>query len=223
MPNLNQSINILTLIVALYLTYSFFINFWKNKKFTEDFHLMIAFALMVVTTVSIIVGEYHLFGNFTIMSNKYIEILTTLVSIEIAVGLMYKFYPKVATKFTIVMFLGFIFAFAKIIGLVGGKFDMTSIMSTIANLTIIGLPIMVVRLKKAPKEYYLISASAVSGSFGDITASIISANPDLSAFIERFINEIFSSSILLMALVFAWAFLKTSKSSLVKDVLKMTK
>jgi len=202
----NNLILLLTGLVAIYLTWRFYGRYSKEKGL-YDIYYMLAFVVLLVS------GLLLIFFGYGILASPYVLTVATLIPLGISLGIANQYFPSWQKAYTWFAIIGFLaIAFTSITGSPLKRFAVP-IFHGIAGLIIIIGPIMTSMNGKSSKQFWWVSIGGFLISVGGMALAFITAGKQLLFFSPDVVFTILAPLLLLMALAFAWGFVKDIKKS----------
>jgi len=217
---LDQILLLLTGLTAVYLAYRFIEEFKsKDKKPKHNIFYIISFVVLFVAGVLIIFLGFDILGDpenpimlFGIELNPIISIVATILPFGIAMGLVCEFYSKYAKYYHLIMLIGLILIALQQYGVFECKL-IYPIFHSIAGFTIFFVPIFIVKNKLADKGFIWVTVGGTIIGIGGIALAFLGAGkPLLGIFTAELVFTILTPILLLMALGFAFGFMKKIKN-----------
>ena len=167
---------------------------------------MVSFGVLLVSGLLLII-----FG-MEILPRPEIIVVTTLIPMALAVGLVCEFHKeKLGLPYKIFAVVGFLaIALTRFIPEVPRVLQVVAIASvhTVFGLTVFIIPILAVKMGKAPKGFIFVTVGEVLIGLGGIALTFIGSEKQLFFFSPEFVALILSPLLLLMVLAFTWGFMK---------------
>ncbi len=198
---------LLTGLVAAYLVLRLFQNYQQNEpKPRPNIPYMVSFIVLLVSGVLLI-----LFG-WEILPRPEIIVVTTLLPLGIAVGLVCEFYKeKLGMPYKIFAVVGLLsIILTRFIPEVPRGLQIFSIASvhTVFGLTVFIVPILAIKAGKAPSGFIFVTVGEVLIGLGGIALTFLKSEKQLLFFSSEFVMMILAPLLLLMALAFTYGFMK---------------
>ncbi len=198
---------LLTGLTAAYLVFRFFQEFQsKDPKPRANIPYMVSFVVLLVSGLLLII-----FG-MEILPRPEIIVVTTLIPLALAVGLVCEFHKEKLGKpykiFAVVGLLAIILT--RFIPEVPRGLQIVAIASvhTVFGLTVFIVPILAVKMGKAPKGFIFVTVGEILIGLGGIALTFLGSGKQLLFFSPEFVAMILSPLLLLMVLAFTWGFMK---------------
>lgn len=199
----DQLVLLATGITAIYLLFRFWQDYNRKGKPTYDLYYMAAFAVLLVA------GLLLIFLGYGILPSPLVVVVTTLLPLCIAVGLVSEFYPQHAKNYLI-------FAIVAFLAIAITRFTNAGLLATIvlalfhsiAGFTIFFVPIFVTRAKKAPGGFIFVTVGGVLIGLGGIALAFLKTGSQLLFFSAEFVMTILAPLLLLMTLAYTFGFVK---------------
>jgi len=203
----DQAILLLTGLTAIYLVWRLWQEFnSKDPKPRHNIPYMISFVVLLVS------GLLLIFFGWEILPRPEIIVVTTLLPLGIAVGLVCEFYKeKFGMPYKIVAVIGLLaIILTRFIPEVPRGLQIVAIAVThsIFGLTVFLIPILAVKAKKAPSGFIFVTIGEVLIGLGGIALTFLKSEKQLLFFSPEFVMMILAPLLLLMALAFTWGFMK---------------
>jgi len=190
-------------LVAVYLIYRFAQDYLRKGKPFYDVYYMIAFAVLFVSGVLLI------FLGYGILPRASVVIVTTLIPLAIATGLINEFYPKHGKSYLIFAIIGFLLIVFTRLTPSGAWATITlATVHSIAGLTIFFAPIFIVKAKKAPSGFIGVTIGGLLIGLGGIALAFLKSGSQLLFFSQEFVMTILAPLLFLMTLAYTWGFVK---------------
>lgn len=198
---------LLTGLVAAYLVFRLFQDYQsKNPKPRPNIPYMVSFIVLLVS------GLLLIFFGWEILPRPEIIVVTTLLPLGIAVGLVCEFYKeKFGMPFKIFAVVGLLaIILTRFIPEVPRGLQIVAIASvhTIFGLTVFLVPILAIKAGKAPKGFIFVTIGEVLIGLGGIALTFLKSDKQLLFFSPEFVMMILAPLLLLMALAFTYGFMK---------------
>ncbi len=190
-------------LVAVYLVFRLFQDYKKNNKACHDIYYIISFVVLFVSGVLLIIFSYD------ILPRPCVIIVTTLLPMGIATGLVTEFHKKYGKAYLI-------FAIVGLIAIAATRFTDAGALATvslaffhsIAGLTIVAVPYLAVRNKLVPGGFIFVSVGGILIGLGGIALAFLKSGGQLLFFSQEFVMAILAPLLLLMTLAYTWGFVK---------------
>ena len=201
---------LLTGLVAAYLVFRLFQDFQnKDPKPRANIPYMVSFTVLLVSGLLLII-----FG-WEILPRPEIIVVTTLIPLALAVGLVCEFHKeKLGMPYKIFAVVGLLaIILTRFIPEVPRGLQVVAIATvhSIFGLTIFIVPILAVKLGKAPKGFIFVTIGEVLIGLGGIALTFLKSEGQLLFFSGEFVMMILGPLLLLMALSFTWGFMQKMK------------
>jgi len=201
---------LLTGLVAAYLVFRLYQEFQsKDPKPRPNIPYMTSFTVLLVSGVLLI-----LFG-WGILPRPEIIVVTTLIPLALAVGLVCEFYKeKLGLPYKIFAVVGLLaIILTRFIPDVPRALQIVSIATvhSIFGITIFVVPILAIKAGKAPKGFIFVTVGEILIGLGGIALTFLGSEKQLLFFSGDFVMMILAPLLLLMALSFTWGFMKKIK------------
>ncbi len=203
----DQIVLLFTGLTAIYLVWRLFQDFnSKEPKPRPNIPYMIAFSVLLVS------GLLLIFFGWEILKLPIIIVVTTLLPLGIAVGLVCEFYKEKLGKpykiFAVVGLLAIILTrFLPDVPRVAQIITIATVHS-VFGITIFLVPILAVKMKKAPSGFIFVTIGEVLIGLGGIALTFLGSEKQLLFFSGNFVMIILAPLLFLMALAFTWGFMK---------------
>jgi hypothetical protein len=203
MTLLDKILLLATGLVAIYLLYRFWTRYSKDKAL-HDVYYMMGFAVLLVS------GLLLIFLGYDILASPYVLTVASLIPLGISMGIAEQFFPAWKKPFKWFALIGFFaIAVTSIAGMDALKKIAVPLFHGVAGLVIFLGPFLA---KNAPKGFWWVGIGGLLIGLGGIALAFISAGSQLLFFSSGFVFQILAGLLLLMALAFAWGFMKDIKS-----------
>jgi len=201
---------LLTGLVAAYLSFRFFQDYQsKDPHPRPNIPYMVAFIVLLVSGLLLII-----FG-WGILPNPAVIVVTTLLPLGIAVGLVCEFYKeKFGTPYKIFTVIGLLaIILTRFMPDVPRALQIVSIATvhSVFGLTVFLVPILAVKAGKAPSGFIFVTVGEVLIGLGGVALTFLGSGKQLLFFSPEFVMAILAPLLFLMALAFAWGFMKKMK------------
>lgn len=202
MTLLDKVLLLATGLVAIYLLYRFW-NRYNKTKALHDVYYMLGFAVLLIS------GLLLIFLGYGILPSPYVLTVASLIPLGISMGVAEQYFPAWKKAFKWFALVGFAaIAITSLGGMATLKKIAVPLFHGVAGLVIILGPFLA---KKAPKGFWWVGIGGLLISLGGIALAFISAGSQLLFFSPAFVFQILAGLLLLMALAFAWGFMKDIK------------
>jgi hypothetical protein len=203
MTLLDKILLLATGLVAIYLLYRFWTRYSKDKAL-HDVYYMMGFAVLLVS------GLLLIFLGYDILASPYVLTVASLIPLGISMGIAEQYFPAWKKPFKWFALIGFFaIAVTSIAGMDALKKIAVPLFHGVAGLVIFLGPFLA---KNAPKGFWWVGIGGLLIGLGGIALAFISAGSQLLFFSSGFVFQILAGLLLLMALAFAWGFMKDIKS-----------
>ena len=193
---------LLTGLVAIYLLWRFFGRYRQTGK-TYDIYYMIAFAVLLVAGLLLIAFTY------AALENPLVVIVAVLIPAGISLGLVAQFLPQYEKGYLAFALIGLIaIAITRFTGPSGLATVILIIVHSAAGLLLFGLPLWATRQGKAPAPFVMVTVGGALIGLGGIALAFLKTGGQLLFFSGELVMAILAPLLLLMALAFAWGFVK---------------
>ena len=197
----DQIVLLATGLVAIYLLWRFYSRYAKTKKL-HDIYYMMGFAVLLVS------GLLLIFLGYDILASPYVLTVASLIPLGISMGLMNQFFPEYKKIYSWFALIGLLaIAVTSITGSPLKKIAVP-LFHGVAGLIIFLGPILVERAGRARKGFFFVGVGGALIGLGGIALAFLSAGGQLLFFSQAFVLMILAPLLLLMALAFAWGFMK---------------
>jgi hypothetical protein len=193
-------------LVAIYLLWRFYTHYQEKKSLAVLFY-MVSFGVLLVAGLLLIAFTYDA------LSNPLVVLVSYLIPAGLSLGLLTQFYRRYGMPYLIVVIIGLV-----LIG-VTRMFELEDlgrivlpIFHTVAGLIILFLPIVTYREGKAPTGFLWVSVGGALIGLGGIALAFLKAGNQFLFFTEEVVFTILAPLLLMMALAFAWGFMKEMRS-----------
>lgn len=199
MTLLDRILLLATGLVAIYLLYRFWMRHSKGKGL-HDVYYMMGFAVLLIS------GLLLIFLGYDILASPYVLTVASLIPLGISMGIAEEYYPAWKKAFKWFAVIGILaIAITSIAGMDALKKVVVPLFHGVAGLVIFLGPFLA---KKAPKGFGWVGIGGLLIGLGGIALAFISAGSQLLFFTPTFVMQILAGLLLLMALAFAWGFMK---------------
>jgi len=199
MTLLDKILLLATGLVAIYLLYRFWGRYSKGKAL-HDLYYMLGFAVLLVS------GLLLIFLGYGILASPYVLTVASLIPLGISMGIAEQYFPSWKKAFKWFALIGFLaIALTSIAGMDVLKKIAVPLFHGVAGLVIFLGPFYA---KKAPQGFWWVGIGGVLIGLGGIALAFISVGAQLLFFTPAFVMQILAGLLLLMALAFAWGFMK---------------
>ena len=167
---------------------------------------------MVSFTVLLVSGLLLIIFGWEILPRPEIIVVTSLIPLILAVGLVCEFHKeKFGMPYKIFAVVGLLaIILTRFIPEVPRGLQVVAIATvhSIAGITIFLIPILAVKMKKAPSGFIFVTVGEVLIGLGGIALTFLKSDGQLLFFSGEFVMMILGPLLLLMALAFTWGFMK---------------
>ena len=200
----DQIILLATGLTAIYLIVRFFQDNKRASNPVYNVYYLISFIVLLVSGLLLIALSY------SILPNPLVIVVTTLLPLGIALGLVHEFYPKLAKPYLV-------FALVGLLSIIITRFTVSprglqiftlAFFHSIAGLTVFLIPILVVNAKKAPTGFVFVTVGGTLIGLGGIALAFLKSGGQLLFFSAEFVYMILAPLLLLMTLAFTYGFVK---------------
>ena len=199
MTLLDRILLLATGLVAIYLLYRFWARYSRGKAL-HDMYYMLGFAVLLVSGLLLILLGYG------ILASPYVLTVASLIPLGISMGIAEQYFPSWKKAFKWFALIGFLaIALTSIAGMDVLKKIAVPLFHGVAGLVIFLGPFYA---KKAPQGFWWVGIGGVLIGLGGIALAFISVGAQLLFFTPAFVMQILAGLLLLMALAFAWGFMK---------------
>jgi len=199
MTLLDRILLLATGLVAIYLLYRFWARYSKGKAL-HDMYYMLGFAVLLVSGLLLILLGYG------ILASPYVLTVASLIPLGISMGIAEQYFPSWKKAFKWFALIGILaIALTSIAGMDVLKKIAVPLFHGVAGLVIFLGPFYA---KKAPQGFWWVGIGGVLIGLGGIALAFISVGAQLLFFTPAFVMQILAGLLLLMALAFAWGFMK---------------
>ena len=198
---------LLTGLVAAYLVFRLYNNYKLNEpKPRPNIPYMVSFIVLLVS------GLLLIFFGWEILPRPEIIVVTTLIPLGLAVGLICEFHKeKLGKSYKLFAVVGLIaIILTRFIPEVPRGLQIVAIASvhTVFGLTVFLVPIFAIKAGKAPKGFVFVTIGEVLIGLGGIALTFLKSDKQLLFFSPEFVMMILAPLLLLMALAFTYGFMK---------------
>jgi hypothetical protein len=206
----DKAVLLLTGLTAIYLIWRFFQEFKvKVPKPNYNIYYIGSFTVLLISGLLLI-----LFG-WDILPRPEIIAITTLIPMGLAVGLISEFYKeKFGNPYKILALIGLLaIILTRFIPEVPRGLQIFAIASvhSIFGLTVFIIPIIAIKMGKAPYGFIFVTIGEVLIGLGGIALTFLRSDKQLLFFSPEFVMMILAVLLLLMTLSFTWGFMKKIK------------
>lgn len=199
----DQIVLLATGLTAVYLIIQIvFDNKRLGKAAVHNTYYIVSFAVLLVS------GLLLIWKGYGILPNPEVIVVTTLLPLGIATGLMFEFHPEKAKGYFIFAFVGFLaIVLTRFAGAPRGLQIFTlAFFHSIAGFTIVLVPYFATKSGPVPAGIIGVSIGGILIGIGGISLAFLkSGKPILSA---EFIMTILAPLLLLMTLAYTYGFVK---------------
>ena len=200
----NKVVLLLTGLVAIYMLWRFWTRYSKDKG-TYDLYYMLGLLVLLVA------GLLLIFLGYGILASPYVLTVASLIPLGISIGVASEYYPSWSKPYTYFAWIGFLAIAATSIGQMETlKKVAVPLFHGVAGLVIFLGPFFA---PKAPKGYWWVGIGGALIGLGGMALAFLSAGKQLLFFSADVVNAILAPLLLLMALAFAWGFMKDLEAS----------
>ncbi len=198
---------LLTGLVAAYMAFRLFQDFQKkDPKPRANIPYMVSFVVLLVS------GLLLIFFGWEILPRPEIIVVTTLIPLGLAVGLVCEFHKeKFGMPYKIFAVVGLLaIILTRFIPEVPRGLQIVAIATvhSVFGLTVFIIPILAVKMGKAPSGFIFVTVGEVLIGLGGIALTFLKSEGQLLFFSGSFVMMILAPLLLLMALAFTWGFMK---------------
>ena len=208
---LDRIILLLTGLTALYMIWRLWGRYSKEKGLYDLFY-MVGFAVLFVSGVLLIFLGYGILGLGGSALSPYILPVATLIPLGISIGVVKQYYPKWDKLYMLIALIGFLaIAVTSIGGIETVKKISVPVFHSLAGLVIFLGPILASKSGKAAKGFFWVGIGGMLIGIGGIALAFLTSGSQLLFFSTEVVLAILAPILLLMALAFAWGFMKDIK------------
>ena len=198
---------LLTGLSAAYLVFRLYQDYQsKDPKPKPNIPYMVSFIVLLVSGLLLII-----FG-MEILPRPEIIVVTTLIPLALAVGLVCEFHKeKLGMPYKIFAVVGLLaIILTRFIPEVPRGLQIVAIASvhSVFGITVFIIPILAVKMGKAPKGFIFVTVGEVLIGLGGIALTFLGSGKQLLFFSPEFVAMILAPLLLLMVLAFTWGFIK---------------
>ncbi len=198
----DQIVLLLTGLVAIYLILRFF-HRYRSTSQVCDVYYMVSFAVLLVAGLLLILFSYDA------LANPLVVIVAYLLPAGLSLGLVAEFYPRYEKAYLGFVMLGLIaIAVTRFVGPAGLATAVLPIFHSVAGLLIFAIPIMAITGGKAGGGFLWVTIGGTLIGLGGMALAFLKAGKQLLFFSADVVFTILAPLLLLMALAFAWGFVK---------------
>jgi hypothetical protein len=202
MTLLDKVLLLATGLVAIYLLYRFWGRYSKGKALYDTYYIL-GFLVLLVS------GLLLIFLGYDILASPYVLTVASLIPLGISIGIVEQYFPSWKRAYKWFALIGFLAIALTSIGQMDAlKKIAVPLFHGVAGLVIFLGPFYA---KKAPKGFWWVGIGGVLIGLGGIALAFISVGAQLLFFSPAFVMQILAGLLLLMALAFAWGFMKDIK------------
>ncbi len=197
---LDRILLLATGLVAIYLLWRFWNRYRRHQNLFDIYYLM-GFAVLLVS------GLLLIFLDYSILASPYVLTVASLIPLGISLGIANEYFPSWKKAFAWFALIGFLaIAVTSIAGMNTLKKIAVPLFHGVAGLVIFLGPFLT---KEAPKGFQWVGVGGALIGIGGIALAFLSiGKPLLGIFTAELVFTILSPLLLLMALAFAWGFVK---------------
>ena len=189
-------------LVAIYLIFRFVQDYRRKEPHPlYDIYYMISFTVLLVAGLLLIAFTYDA------LANPLVVVVAYLIPLGLSLGLVSEFHERFAKLYLVYGIAGLIgIMVTKFGGVEGWDTVVLATFHSTAGLLIFFIPIFAVKSGKVPGGFIMVTVGGTLIGIGGIALAFLKAGaPILSA---EIIFTILAPLLLLMALSFAWGFVK---------------
>lgn len=203
----DQIVLLLTGLTSIYLVWRLYQDFnSKDPKPRPNIPYMVSFTVLLVSGLLLII-----FG-WEILPRPEIIVVTTLIPLGLAVGLICEFHKeKLGKPYKIFAVIGLLaIILTRFIPEVPRGLQIFAIATvhSVFGITVFLIPILAVKMKKAPSGFIFVTVGEILIGLGGIALTFLKSEKQLLFFSPEFVMMILAPLLLLMALAFTWGFMK---------------
>jgi hypothetical protein len=203
MTLLDKVLLLATGLVAIYLLYRFWGRYSKGKAL-HDVYYMMGFLVLLIS------GLLLIFLGYGILPSPYVLTVASLIPLGVSMGIAEQYFPSWKRLFKWFALIGFAaIAVTSFAGMDAVKKIAVPLFHGVAGLVIVLGPFLA---RQAPTGFRWVGVGGLLISLGGIALAFISAGSQLLFFSPAFVMQILAGLLLLMALAFAWGFMKDIRS-----------
>lgn len=199
----DQIVLLATGLTAVYLVIQFVAdNKRRGNSAVFNTYYIVSFVVLLVS------GLLLIWKGYGILPNPEVIVVTTILPLGIATGLMVEFHADKAKGYLVFAIVGFVaILVTRFLGAPRGLQIFTlALFHSIAGFTIVLVPWFASKAGKAPKGFLGVSVGGILIGIGGISLAFLkSGKPILSA---GLIMTILAPLLLLMTLAYTWGFVK---------------
>jgi hypothetical protein len=159
--------------------------------------------------VLLVAGLLLIFQGYDILKSPYVLTVSSLIPLGISMGIAEQYFPSWKRAFKWFALVGFLVIAATSIGQMASlKKIAVPLFHGVAGLVIILGPFYA---KRAPTGFWWVGVGGIFIGLGGIALAFISVGAQLLFFTPALVMQILAALLLLMALAFAWGFMKDIK------------
>jgi hypothetical protein len=207
----DRIILLLTGLTAVYLIWRLRERYIQ-KKGVYDLLYMAGFAVLFVSGVLLIFLGYGILGLGGSALSPYILPIASLIPLCISVGISRQYYPNYGKYYMWFAIVGLlVITVSSIGGMATIKKISVPVFHSIAGLTIFLSPILASSSGKSAKGFLWVGIGGALIGIGGIALAFLTSGAQLLFFSTEVVLSILAPILLLMALAFAWGFMKDLK------------
>jgi hypothetical protein len=189
-------------LVAIYMLWRFYTHY-RLKKNAADIWYMVGFGVLLVSGLLLIAFTYDA------LENPLVVVVAYLIPAGISLGLVSQYHPKYAKGYLLFAALGLILiGVTRIEGMENAGKIVLPIFHSVAGLIIFLLPSVVFRSGQAPVGLVWVSVGGALIGLGGMALAFLKSGKQLLFFSSELVFDILAPLLFLMALAFAWGFMK---------------
>lgn len=197
---------LLTGLVALYLIWRF-IEDYRHHKGAHNVCYILSF------TVLLVAGLLLIARGFDILASPWVVIVAALIPVCLSLGLVFDIFPGYGKLYLVLAVVGMLaMAISRFTGPESLATIFLIIVHSAAGLIIILTPILAVREGKAPGGFIAVTVGGVLIGLGGVALAFLKLGSQFLFFSQDLVFTILAPLLLLMALFFAWGFMKKLRS-----------
>jgi len=196
-------------LVALYLIWRFVADYRRSPgKSRHDIYYSISFGVLLVAGLLLIAFGYNA------LESPLVVIVAVLIPAGLSLGLVAEFLPSYEKAYLTFAVLGLIaIGITRFTGPAALATLVLIIVHSVAGLLIFSVPIFALTQDKSPGGFIWVTVGGTLIGLGGIALAFLKTGGQLLFFSADFVFTILAPLLLLMALAFAWGFVKNIKAT----------
>jgi len=202
MTTLDRIILLATGLVAAYLIY-FFAQRYRAGRKVRALYFLVSFAVLLIAGLLLILFTYDA------LANPLVVVVSVLIPAGISLGLVSKYLPSAEKGYLLFVLVGLAaIAVTRFTGPSGLATPVLAVVHSVAGLLIFFLPIRAVSRGEAKSDLIWVTVGGGLIGLGGIALAFLKSGSQLLFFSQTVVFAILAPLLLLMALAFAWGFVK---------------